>query len=157
MSTINIPAEAVFLHVAGRRITNFPATGTFISIAKASPNSVMQEGLHDTITHSRKKSNAHRMTVTIMQGHPDDVWLSTAADQLNETNTVLAVAVEWGTAKYVSVNCSLLHPDTREVGADALPNVTYVFEGTFPGAKTIAFATPATLTEAEINAALPPG
>jgi hypothetical protein len=156
MSTINIPAEAVDFRVAGRKITNFPATGTFISVAKSSPNSVMTEGLHDTITHVRKKSNAHRITVTIMQSHPDDVWLSTAADVQNASDGVLAVSLAWATNVYVSVNCSILEPDTREIAADGSPTISYVFEGTFPGIKVIAFAAPTTITADQINAALPP-
>jgi hypothetical protein len=156
MSTIVIPAEAVDFRVAGVKLTNFPATGTFISVAKTSPNSAMTEGLHDTITHNRHKSNAHRITVTIMQSHPDDVFLSTAADVQNETNTVLAVSLAWATNFYVSVNCSILEPDTREIAADGSPTISYVFEGTFPGIKVIAFAAPETLTAEQINAALPP-
>jgi hypothetical protein len=155
MSTIIFPAEAVFLHLAGHRITNFPATGTFISIAKVTPNSVMTEGLNDTVTHSRHKSRAHRVTVTIMAGHPDDVWLNTAAELQSDTNTVLEASLAWGTNAYVSVNCSLLHPDTRDLAADGLANVAYMFEGTFPGATVAQFVQPATLTAAQIEAAIP--
>lgn len=155
MSTINIPAEAVDFRVAGRKLTNYPATGTFISVAKSSPNSVMTEGLHNTITHSRKKSNAHRITVTLMQSHPDDVWLATAADIQNASDGVVAVSLAWATNSYVSDNCSILEPETREVAADSAPTITYVFEGTFPGLKVVAFAAPTTITAEQINAALP--
>lgn len=150
MATIVIPSTQLFLFVAGRRITNFPSTGTYISIEKDTQNSTPVSGQHDTLTHVANIDRLHRMTVTVMQGHPDDSYLSAAIIAQEASASVIPVSLTYFGVSYNSVNCRISQRPTREIAADGIPNMAYVLAGTFPEIVIAQFVEPPQLTEEEI-------
>lgn len=156
MATIVIPSTQLFLFVAGRRITNFPSTGTYISIEKDTQDSTPVSGQHNSLTHVANIDSLHRMTVTVMQGHPDDSYLFATIKAQEQLAAVIPVSLTYFGVEYNSVNCRISQKPTREIAADGIPNMAYVLAGTFPEIIIAQFSEPPQLTEADI-ASFQPG
>jgi hypothetical protein len=155
MSTIVVPSTALFFYVTTYRLTNFPSTGTYIAIAKDTEDNVPTSGQHNTLTHTENNDDLHRITVTLMQGHPDDAFMMGIIKAQRLFSGVVAVSYQWGTTKYTSVNARVSKKPDRELGADSIGNVAYVIAGSFPDAIIGAFAQPPEITQAQIEAQIP--
>ena len=155
MSTIVVPSTALFFFVDGYRLTNFPSTGVYISIEKDTEDSIPFGGQHNTLTHVSNDDDLHRVTVTLKQGHPDDAFMMAAIKTQKLLNGVHAISYQWGTTKYTSVNARISKKPTRELGADAIPDVAFVIAGTFPDAVVGAFQQPPEITQAQVEAQIP--
>lgn len=156
MSVIVIPSTQLFLFVTPTyRLTNFPSTGTYISIEKDTEDSVPMSGQHNTLTHVENNDDLHRMTVTLMQGHEDDAFMMAALAGQRALAAVFPVSLTYFGVNYSSVNCRISKKATREIAADSIPNVVYVLAGTFPGIAVASFAQPTSMSEADVASFLP--
>jgi len=154
-NTIIVRSEAVLCLVSGRRMTNFPNTGTYISFEKLSPRATHVEGQHGTSTSVRNNGKSYRVTLTIVQNSPDDAFLSAAIRALAASNGVLAISITYGATVITSASLDIETEPTRELAADGSPTVAYTLTGTFPVVLISGFANPTVISEDEIAALIP--
>lgn len=154
-TTIVIASELIDFRVSGRRLTAFPNAGTYLSIEKASNRSTAIEGQHNTLTHVRNNGKLYTVTVTVMQGHPDDAFMQAAIRLLDSTTNVLAVSLAYSGTVYTSNNCDIQVVPTRELAADASPPMAYALTGTFPQIIVGAFGQPTVATEDQVANLIP--
>lgn len=145
------PGDAVIL-VSGRPMTDFPQAGVFISSEKFSPNSAHTEGLNGTTVTVRSNGKSRRVTMTLIQGSDDDVFMQNAAAALQQTNKVLSLSITYLGVEQISGNLDVETEPTRELAGDSLPNAVWTLTGAFPVFKMINLEAPEVLTEDEINA-----
>ena len=150
-NTIIIRSEGVYCLVSGRRMTDFPNTGTYIMIEKLTALSVHQEGQHGTSTSVRNNGKSHRITLTLVQNSPDDAFMFNATKVLAKTDGVLSFSLKYNGTTYNSVNCDIETIPNRELAADGSPTMAWTLTGTFPENVVVGFANPTILTEDEIN------
>ncbi len=148
---IPIRVEDTDIRVAGRRLTDFPSTGTYVSTEKFSPNAIVIEGLNNTWVAVGSNGTVRRVTITVIQHSDDDVFLANSIKALQEGPNVLPVSIKYGAMVAISAGTVNETEPTRELAADGSPNMVYVFTGSFPGLGLVALAAPHELTEDEIN------
>jgi hypothetical protein len=155
-SAIVVPADAVDVVVGaapGQRISDWPSTGTYLSIAKGSPLGTVTEGLN-TITFSKNGSKFYNVSLTVTQHHKDDIFLSAAIEAQRATKLVQAIGITYLGRVYTSVKAYILEEPTRELAADSSANVTYMFGAWFDQIIIAKFQQPAALTPEQINSYL---
>ncbi len=150
-NTLIVRSEAVFVIVGGRRLTAWPAAGTYLSIEKMSPTSTPEDGQNGFISFTRTRSTTYTVTMTIKQGSDDDAWMGGILRALEVSNSVTPVTVAYNGTVYASGGCDVPTNPTRELAGDGTPMMTWVLVGTFPVADIVSFATPSFLTESEIS------
>lgn len=154
-NTIVTPAEQMFIRVVGRRMTEFPDTGTYLSIEKLTNRSTFMGGLFNTATHVRTNANHYRVTMTLMQGHADDAFMQALIRTLDATAGVATFSFKYATTVYGSVNCDIEVIPPREIAADSSPTMAYALTGTFPAIIVGSFVQPPQVTEDQVLANLP--
>jgi hypothetical protein len=153
---IVVPANAVNVVIGsppGQRITDFPATGTYLSITRGQPLATATAGLN-TLTFSKNKTKFYNVAITVTQHHKDDRFLTGAILAQEDTNLIQAVSVEYLGQIYTSVQAYILEEPVRELAADASANVTYTFGCWFQQIIVGAFAQPEALSADQINSYL---
>jgi hypothetical protein len=152
-SAIAVPSDAVAVFLGSlppTRITNWPAQGTYLSIAKMSSLATVIEGIH-TITFVKNKSKIYNVGLTVTQHHPDDLFLSAAIIAQMETELLQALSISYKGRTYNSSKAYILEEPTRELANDGSPHVTYNIAALFSQVIVGAFQQPPTLTTAQIN------
>ena len=147
-----LPAEALDIRVSGRLMTDFPATGTYMSIEKVTPRSTVVEGRNGTGTFVRNNSTMYRVTLNLMQGHPDDKFMGAAIKALQFSTNVLTFSFKVGSTAYISNAMDIETEPTRELAADNSPMMVYVLGGFFPAVAVGDYFQPTQLTEDAILA-----
>lgn len=150
-----IPADALDIRVLTRKITDFPATGTFMSIEKVTPLATTIGGRNRSVTFQLNGDVLHRVTLTLMQHHPDDTYLMGAIKSQQSLSTVLTFSFKYLGTSYGSQACVIETMPTRDYAADGVPNVSYVLTGPFPISFIGAFRQPAVATDAQIQSFIP--
>jgi hypothetical protein len=155
-SAIVVPADAVEVVVGsapGQRISDWPATGTYLSIAKGSPLGTVTEGLN-TVTFSKNGSKFYNVGMTVTQHHKDDIFLSAAILAQQNTKLLQALGIAYQGRVYASIMAYILEEPTRELAADGTAHVTYMFGAWFDQIIIAKFQQPGTLSPDVINSYL---
>jgi len=156
-NSIIIRSEEIDFRVSGRRLTDFPNAGTYLSVEKLSNRATHIEGQHGTSTSVRNNGKSYRVTVTVMQGSGDDSFLAAAIAALDATSSVLGITLKYSGTLYASSNGDVEVVPTRELAADGSPMMVYAITGTFPNIIVASFGQPPVLTEDEIAQFQPNG
>ena len=149
--TITVRVEDTDIRTSGRRLTDFPATGTYVQIEKVSANATVIEGLNGTWVAVGSNGTLRRVTITVIQHSDDDVFLANGIAALQAGPNVIPISIKYGAIKAVSAGCVVETEPTHELAADGSANVVYVFVGPFPGLGLVNLEAPHELTEDEIN------
>ena len=150
-----LPADALDIRVSGRLMTDFPDAGTYMTIEKISPRSAFVQGRIGSATHVRNNAKGYRVTLNLLQGHPDDQFMAAALIALQQSTNVLTFSFNVGGTLYVSGAMDVETEPTRELASDASPVLPYTMVGVFPQVLVGQYFQPTQLSEDQITAFQP--
>ena len=153
--TLVFQMEELFVRVNGKRITALPETGTIASVERINARGVLTSGLFGTGAFNFIKSKAYRVTVNVFPRSKDDAFMKAGADLGASQGRPSGISVTHKGLTYVSGSVILTADPVRNFISDSTEVLAYVYEGLFTLASVTSFIAPKTLTQAEVDAAVP--
>lgn len=143
--------EDLFVTIIGKRVTEFPDTGTIASMEKISPDAAIVGGLHRTAAISVNGSDIWRLNLTVMTGSVTDALIGSIANATRKKGKVAAVTVTYKGTQYISGSCVVEQRPPRVFVADGSEARTWPLIGVFPIAIEAPIANAEPLTEADLE------
>ena len=143
--------EDLFVTIVAARVTEFPDTGTIVSMEKISPDAAIVGGLHGTAAIAVNGSDIWRLNLTVMTGSATDARLGVIAKATRKTSKTAAVAVTYKGTQYISGSCVVEQRPPRVFVADGSEARTWPLIGVFPIATEVPIVNAQTLTAADLG------